>query len=103
MTITLVYRRRSHPRARVHMKKSPPPADALLHANPETVVWGSIPADKPPVLRIRSGQTVHIETISQQPISRAEPVSYFAADGITQDQILPEVISIYRQVKRAAG
>jgi acetamidase/formamidase len=85
------------------MNKPLPSADALLHANPGTVVWGSIPADKPPVMRIRSGQTVRIETISQQPLTRQEPASFFAAAGIAADQVLPEVIAIYREVKRAEG
>ena len=85
------------------MNKPSPSVDALLLANPETVVWGSIPADKPPVLRVSSGQTVRIETISQQPLTRQDPVSYFAADGITADHCCRRVISIYREVKRAEG
>ena len=38
--------------------------DATLRSTPETVIWGYFAADAPPVLRIRSGQTVRIDTVS---------------------------------------
>ena len=53
--------------------------DALLQASPDTVVWGAITPDKPPVLRIEPGSTVRIETISQQPLNYQDPVSFFGA------------------------
>jgi len=76
-------------------------AHAVLRASPETVVWGAIPADRPPVLRIRSGDTVVIETISQQPLNNEDPATFFDAAGIEPQQILPEAIAIYRQVKKS--
>ena len=85
------------------MNTTTPPADALLRSNPGTVVWGSIPSDKAPVLRIRSGQTVRIETVSHQPLTRQDPVSFFAAAGIAANDVLPEAIAIHRDVKRAEG
>src|SRR5438067_7039071 len=46
----------------------PPPADnkpdATLRSTPDTVIWGYIAADLPPALRIKSGQTVRIDTVS---------------------------------------
>ena len=38
--------------------------DATLRSTPETVVWGYFAADIPPALRIKSGQTVRIDTVS---------------------------------------
>src|SRR4051812_12220127 len=38
--------------------------DATLRSTPETVIWGYFAADIPPVLRIKSGQTVKIDTVS---------------------------------------
>jgi acetamidase/formamidase len=73
----------------------------LLRATPETVVWGAISADKSPVLHIQSGQTVRVETISQQPLNHQEPVSFFAAAGIPADEVLPEASAIYRDVKKS--
>jgi acetamidase/formamidase len=75
--------------------------DAVLHATPDTVVWGAIAADRIPVLRIRSGQTVRVETVSQQPLNHADPATFFPAAGIPLDQVLPEAISIYREVKKS--
>ena len=83
------------------MSESKRSDDALLRATPETVVWGAIPADRPPVLRIRSGQTVRIETVSQQPLNHEDPASFFAAAGIHADQVLPEASAIYREVKKS--
>jgi len=76
-------------------------AHAVLRASPETVVWGAIPADRTPVLRIRSGDTVVIETVSQQPLNNEDPATFFDAAGIDPQQILPEAVAIYRQVKKS--
>ena len=76
-------------------------ADAVLRATPQTVVWGAIPADRAPVLRIRSGQTVKIETVSQQPLNHEDPATFFPAAGIALEQVLPEAIVIYREVKKS--
>ncbi|MDP3118350.1 MAG: hypothetical protein Q8N19_14695, partial [Phenylobacterium sp.] len=38
--------------------------DAYLRSTPETVLRGSISATRAPVLRIASGQTVRIDTVS---------------------------------------
>jgi acetamidase/formamidase len=73
----------------------------LVHATPKNVVWGAIPADRPPVLRIRSGQTVRIETVSQQPLNHQDPATFFPAAGIPLDEVLPEAIAIYRDVKKS--
>src|SRR5919106_237573 len=83
------------------MTEKRPAEDALLRATPKTVVWGAIPADRPPVLHIGSGQTVRIETISQQPLNHQEPASFFAAAGIPAEQVLPEASAIYREVKKS--
>ena len=83
------------------MSESSRHTDAVLHATPDTVVWGAIPADRAPVLRIRSGQTVRIDTVSQQPLNHEDPATFFAAAGVPADQVLPEVIAIYRQVKKS--
>jgi acetamidase/formamidase len=79
---------------------SAPIYDALLRAMPDTVVWGAIVADRPPALRIRSGQIVKIETVSQQPLNHEDPVKFFGAAGIPEDQVLPEASAIYHGVQK---
>jgi acetamidase/formamidase len=73
----------------------------ILHATPQTVVWGAIPADKPPVLRIGSGQVVKIDTVSQQPLNHQDPATFFPAAGIAPEHVLPEAIAIYRNVTKS--
>ena len=82
------------------MNKRSRNADAVLHASPETVIWGAIAAERAPVLRIRPGQTVHIETVSQQPLNHADPATFFPSAGIPADQVLPEHSEIFHKVKK---
>ena len=64
--------------------------DAVLPANPPTVVWGCIPVDRAPVLRVQSGQTVRIETVSHGGLTRQDPVTHFAAAGIPRTRCCPK-------------
>ena len=83
---------------------SGPAADATLRSTPDTVVWGYFPADAPPVLHIKSGQTVRIDTVSHSGMNTAEdPVTFFGRAGIPADQVLQDVIDIYRKVPRPKG
>jgi acetamidase/formamidase len=76
--------------------------DATLRSTPETVSWGYIAADLPPVLRVQSGQTVRIDTVSHQGINtRQDPVSYFGAAGIPPAQVLQDAQEIFNKLKRA--
>jgi len=54
-----------------------------LKATPGTVVWGHYSASSKPALRIRSGDTVRIETVSTGSPAR------FEASGVAPDQISP--------------
>jgi len=78
--------------------------DATLRSTPETVSWGWIAADRAPVLRVTSGQTVRIDTVTHQGInSRDDPVTYFGRAGIPSEKVLPDAIEIYERVKRGEG
>ncbi|HKA43857.1 MAG TPA: acetamidase/formamidase family protein [Burkholderiales bacterium] len=78
--------------------------DAALRSTPETVIWGWIAADRPPVLRVKSGDTVRIETVTHQGINTPDdPVTFFGRAGISVEKVLPEAIDIHRQVKRGAN
>ncbi|MEO8668602.1 MAG: acetamidase/formamidase family protein, partial [Bauldia sp.] len=48
-----------------------------LEAGPKTVAWGFFDAALPPVLRIRSGDTVTIDTISGEPADMPDPALGF--------------------------
>jgi acetamidase/formamidase len=78
--------------------------DATLGSTPDTVVWGYIPARVPPVLRIRSGATVRIDTLSHQGlVTKDDPVTFFGAAGIKPEEVLADATDIYRKVPHAKG
>jgi acetamidase/formamidase len=80
------------------------PPDATLRSTPDTVVWGYIRADRAPVLRIESGQTVRIDTVTHQGLNtRDDPVAYFGAAGISPAEVLEDAKAIYRALKREDG
>lgn len=64
-----------------------------LTATPETVHWGYLDAALPPVLRVKSGDRVEIESISGRP-------EFVPKDGFA---ILPEYAAIHGQVKPQLG
>ena len=69
--------------------------DAHLRSTPETVVWGYLPAGRAPVLTVRSGQTVRIDTVSHQGlINGTDPVKFFGAAGIAAGEVLPDAVEI---------
>ncbi len=78
--------------------------DATLSSKPETVLWGYLAANLPAALTIKSGQIVRIDTLSHQGLTTSQdPVKYFGAHGIVPDQVLPDAMAIYSQVKRPKG
>ncbi len=68
-------------------------ADYQLKASPQTVVWGYYWAQAKPVLRIRSGDTVEIQTMTT-----SNPTS-LANAGVKPEDIEPELKAIYAEVK----
>jgi len=80
--------------------------DAHLRSTPDNVIWGWIAADRAPVLRIESGQTVRIDTVTHQGLNTAkDPVSFFGAAGIAAGEVLADASEIHRSIRResAAG
>jgi acetamidase/formamidase len=76
-------------------------ADAYVRSTPDTVVWGYLPAGRPPVLTVRPGQAVRIDTVSHQGlINGMDPVQFFGAAGIQPDQVLADAIEIYQKAPR---
>src|SRR5207302_6994353 len=64
-----------------------------LKPTPKTVVWGYYDPKTPPVLHIKSGDTVEIQTVIASSPER------FESAGMGQDQIEPALRDIYREVK----
>jgi acetamidase/formamidase len=68
------------------------PAEYTLKAGPDTMAWGYYWAGAKPVLRIKSGDTVDIQTVSGNPDRLLQA-------GLKADAIEPELRAVYAQVK----
>ncbi len=64
-----------------------------LKPSPKTVAWGYYDPKTPPVLRIKSGDTVEIQTLVASNPER------FESAGLGPDQIEPAMRDIFREVK----
>lgn len=81
-----------------------PRHDHHLRSIPGSVSWGLIPANAPAALRVASGTTVRIDTVSQQGLTAGmDPVTFFGAGGIAAGDVLEDVKAIYREVRREPG
>ena len=65
----------------------PPPTTHHLAPSPKTVTWGYFDPSTPPVLRIRSGDTVEVETLPGGGSAALE------AAGLSRDQMQPAPVS----------
>jgi acetamidase/formamidase len=77
-------------------------APILLRSTPQTVIRGIIAADRAPVLRINSGDTVRIDTVSHGGLTE-DPVAFFAEAGIPAEQVLQDVIDISKVPRSTEG
>jgi acetamidase/formamidase len=68
--------------------------DAYLRSTKDTVVRGHLPAGRKPVLTIKSGQVVRIDTVSHQGITRMDPAKFFGQAGIPASEVLPDATEI---------
>ena len=78
----------------------PPPSRpsrrTTLPSTPENVVWGWFPIDREPVLTIRSGETVRIDTLTHAGATQAEdPERYLNQFGVAPEEILQDVIDFW--------
>ena len=64
-----------------------------LKATPTTIAWGYYDASTPPVLRVKSGDSVEIQTLITSSPKRLE------AAGVPADQVEQSLRDIYDQVK----
>ena len=70
-------------------------ADHFAASRPENIKWGWFPIDAPPVLTLKSGQTVRIDTLSQAGATQEEhPAAFLEPYGVGRDEILQRTSSI---------
>jgi acetamidase/formamidase len=68
----------------------------FVASTPENTSWGWYPVDKPPVLTVRPGETVRINTLTHAgAVQDAEPVAYLAELGVSRDEILDDMLEFW--------
>jgi acetamidase/formamidase len=66
--------------------------DHAIPSRPDTVVWGWIPIDRPPVATVQPGQVVRIDTLSHHGATQAEPPdTLLRPHGVPPGEILQDV------------
>ena len=75
-----------------------------LPSLPEQVYWGFLPrVGDPAVLRVRSGSTVTIDTVSHEGVLEdqgRDPVAWFGSKGVPRGQVLDDAVAIAREYGR---
>lgn len=73
-----------------------PEADHFVPSTPENLSWGWFPIDKEPALRMRSGETVRVNTLTHVGAGQnEEPVAYLTGLDIPRDEILQDVLDFW--------
>lgn len=99
-------RAESYPRETLQPGRGPIHGRHYLASTPDQVRWGYVPAvGAEPVLRVRSGDTVTVDTVSHEGILEdqgRDPVTYFAGHGVPRGQVLTDAVAIARDYDRTA-
>jgi acetamidase/formamidase len=74
-----------------------------IGAGPETVHWGYLWSAAEPVLRIKPGATVTIDTVSHEGLmaDQGDPVGFFKRFGIPKSEVLKDAVAIYAKVQHS--
>jgi acetamidase/formamidase len=84
--------------------KGPIDGKHYLPSLPDQVRWGYVPAiDSAPVLRVRSGETVTVDTVSHEGILEdqgRDPVAYFGSHGVPKREVLSDAVAIAAEYDR---
>src|SRR5690606_37916650 len=71
---------------------------------PDQVLGGYVPTvHATPVMQMRSGQTVTIDTVSHEGILEDQgrnPVEYFGAEGVDENDVLEDVLAVAAEYDR---
>ncbi|MGI5286757.1 acetamidase/formamidase family protein [Nonomuraea polychroma] len=94
----------SLPREVLQPHKGPVHGKHYLPSTVEQVLWGYVPAvGSRPVLRMKSGETVTIDSVSHEGILEdqgRDPIAYFGEHGVARANVLQDAIAIARDYSR---
>ena len=78
--------------------------DIYLGSLPDEVLWGYVPnVHTSPVVRLRSGQTITIDTVSHEGILEDQgrnPIDYFGTKGVAAGDVLQDAAAIAAEYDR---
>ncbi|WP_433832587.1 acetamidase/formamidase family protein [Actinoplanes sp. CA-015351] len=84
--------------------KGPIHGKHYLRSYPDEVRWGYVPSTtSTPVLRMRSGETVTVDTVSHEGILEdqgRDPIGWFAKYGVGKQEVLTDAVAIARDYDR---
>ena len=82
--------------AAVAVRAQVPAPDHHVPSTPDNVVWGWFPIDREPVLTVRSGDTVRVDTLSHAGATQAEdPERYLGLFGVAPEEVLQDVLDFW--------
>ncbi|MGW3346426.1 acetamidase/formamidase family protein [Nonomuraea rubra] len=94
------------PRETLHPRKGPIHGRHYLPSTPDQVRWGYVPSlSSEPVLRMRSGETVTVDSVSHEGILEdqgRDPVAYFGGHGVRRADVLQDAVAIARDYSRTS-
>ena len=86
------------PLAALQPGTGPIPGEHYLPARPEEVLWGRLPCARDrPVLTVRPGETVTIDTLSHEGLLEdqgRDPVAFFAGHGMSRELVLDDAVAL---------
>ncbi len=75
---------------------APLEADHFVPSSPENVSWGWFPIDKEPVLRVRPGEIVRMDTLTHSgAVQDEEPVAWLTALGVPREEIHQDILDFW--------
>lgn len=75
---------------------APLAADHFAPSTPDNLSWGWFPIDKEPVLRVRPGETVRMDTLTHSgAVQDEEPVAWLTALGVPEEEIHQDVLDFW--------
>ncbi|NYI04122.1 acetamidase/formamidase family protein [Allostreptomyces psammosilenae] len=93
-----------YPREVLQPGSGPIHGQHYLSSLPEQVRWGYVPSvGSDPVLRIRSGQTVTVDSVSHEGLLEdqgRDPRAWFGRQGVPASQVLHDAVAIARDYRR---
>jgi acetamidase/formamidase len=80
-------------------KRLPRP-DVVVRSTPQNVAWGGFPIGQTPVAKVKSGDVVRMDALSQSGLTNAtlDPEHYFGLFGVQPGEILPDATAFWNSI-----